>query len=162
MTTGRRLYAADEIQAPELIALKTVYDEARGAGTSAERAMAAFADLPAAETLPGLPDLAIVECLADRSYRYLAMGNGYARIAALKPGADGVVRETRPVVRQHFDLAINQREPFHVSITRWDGPKILQFDRLVLPLDDGTGGADGGIVTHLLTGDVFLRFARGG
>lgn len=153
MTNGStRHYAADEIVAPSLIALKALYDEGRG-----KRAMLAFADLPEAAALPGPSDLAIVEVPGDGRYLYLAMGETYRRTAALAAGPDGVTQETRPVVRQHFDLAITQRGAFHVSVTRWDGPKILQFDRLVLPLDDGQG-----VVTHLLVGEVFLRVAKPG
>lgn len=158
MTNGSsRHYAADEIVAPALIALKAWYDEARGQGTPKAQAMAAFATLPPPHELPGPADLALIEIAGDGRYAYLAMGEQYRRTAALKPDADGVTRETRPVVRQHLDLALKQREAFHVSITRWDGPKILQYDRLILPLDDGNG-----TVTHLLVGEVFLRVAKPG
>jgi hypothetical protein len=163
MTNGnQRHYAADEIVAPALIALKAWYDEARGQGTAHERAMPAFADLPPGQTLPGPGDLAIVDVHGDGRYVYLAMGDTYRRTAALAAGPDGVIQETRPVVRQHFDLAVSQRGAFHVSVTRWDGPKILQYDRLVLPLDDGTGGKAGGEIGHLLVGEVFLRVAKPG
>ena len=163
MTNGsRRHYAADEIVAPALIALKAWYDEAREG-----RPMAAFAALPPADmpqTLPGPTDLAIVEVTGDGRYPYIAMGEQYRRTAALAADPDGVTRETRPVVRQHFDLAIRQRGAFHVSVTRWDGPKILQYDRVILPLDDGgtTAPDGGGSVTHLLVGEVFLRVAKPG
>ena len=161
MTNGdNRHYAADEVVAPALIALKAWYDEARGAGTAAERPMAGFADLPDLNTLPGVSDLALVELAGDGSYVCRAMGEGYRRIAALVPGGDGVIRETRPVIRQHFDLALRQGGSFHVSVTRWDGPKILQYDRLILPLT-GDGPAGPGTVTHLLVGEVFLRLAKG-
>lgn len=149
---GARHYAADEIVAAALIALKAWYDEARGS-----RAMAAFNMLPEPHTLPGPADLAIAELSGDGRYVYTAMGEQYRRTAALKPDPDGVTRETRPVVCQHLDLALAQRRAFHVSVTRWDGPKILQYDRLILPLDDG---AD--TVTHLLIGEVFLRVAKAG
>jgi hypothetical protein len=153
MTNGKhRHYAADEIVAPALIALKAWYDEARDG-----RAMAAFAALPPRGTLPGPADLAIAEVRGDGRYPYLAMGEQYRRTAALSAGPDGVTLETRPVVCQHFDLATAQRGPFHVSVTRWDGPKILQYDRLILPLDDGAG-----TVSHLLVGEVFLRVAKPG
>ncbi len=153
MTNGSsRHYAADEIVAPALIALKAWYDEARGS-----QAMAAFAALPEPHALPGPADLALIEVAGDGRYPYLAMGEQYRRTAALKPDADGVTRETRPVVRQHLDLALQQRDAFHVSITRWDGPKILQYDRLILPLTDA-----GGEVSHLLVGEVFLRVAKPG
>lgn len=161
-------WAADEIVAPSLIALKAWYDEARGQGTKAERPMVAFAELPPVETLPGVSDLAIVEVRADGRYPYIATGEGYRRTVmvgggpGLKPGPDGVTAETRPVIRQHFGLAIAQRGPFHVSVTRWDGPKILQYDRLILPLDDGSKGPDGGEITHLLVGEAFLRLAKTG
>jgi hypothetical protein len=150
-----RAWAADEIVAPVLIALKAVYDEVRGPAP-----LAAFAAMPPVETLPGLADLALVEADADRRFPYLAMGEGYRRTAAiggagLQPGPDGRIFETRAVIRQHFGLAIGETRPFHVSVTRWDGPKILQFDRLVLPLDDGRGD-----ITHLLVGEVFLRVAK--
>jgi hypothetical protein len=147
-----RHYAADEIVAPALIALKARYDEARGG-----KGMAAFDALPPPHELPGPADLALIEVSGDGRYVYLAMGEQYRRTAALKPDADGVTRESRPVVRQHLDLAFEQRDAFHVSITRWDGPKILQYDRLILPLDDGAG-----IVTHMLLGEVFLRVAKPG
>ncbi len=156
-------WAADEIVAPSLIALKAWYDEARGT-----RAIVPFAELPHVETLPGVTDLAIVEVRADGSYPYLATGEGYRRTAAvgggpgLQPGPDGVMAETRAVIRQHFGLAIAQRGPFHVSVTRWDGPKILQYDRLILPLDDGRPGREGSEITHLLVGEVFLRLAKTG
>jgi len=149
---GTRHYAADEIVAPALIALKAWYDEARGS-----KGMAAFDTLPPPHELPGPADLALIEVAGDGRYAYLAMGEQYRRTAALKPDADGVTRESRPVVRQHLDLAFEQRDAFHVSITRWDGPKILQYDRLILPLDDGAG-----TVTHLLVGEVFLRVAKPG
>lgn len=153
MTNGStRHYAADEIVAPALIALKAWYDEARG-----KREMAAFSALPEPHALPGPSDLALVEVSGDGRYVYLAMGEQYRRTAALKPDADGVTRETRSVVCQHLDLALKQRDAFHVSITRWDGPKILQYDRLILPLDDGAA-----TVTHLLVGEVFLRVAKPG
>lgn len=153
MTNGNaRHYAADEIVAPSLIALKAWYDEARGS-----RDMAAFGALPQPHDLPGPTDLALVEVMGDGRYAYLAMGEQYRRTAALKPDTDGVTRESRPVVRQHLDLAFEHRDAFHVSITRWDGPKILQYDRLILPLDDGAG-----TVTHLLVGEVFLRVAKPG
>lgn len=155
MTNGKRHWAADEIVAPALIALKAWYDDLKG-----DRAMVAFAALPDLRTLPGVADLAVVEVHGDGRYPYLAMGEGYRRMAALVPGPDGVTIETRPVVRQHFDLACQERGAFHVSITRWDGPKILQYDRLLLPLDDGTG--KGGAITHLLVGEVFLRVAKPG
>lgn len=161
-------WAADEIVAPGLIALKAWYDEARGAGSAAERRMVAFDALPPVETLPGVSDLAIVEVRGDGSFRYIASGEGYRRTAevgggpGLVPGPDGVVVETRSVIRQHFGLAIAQRGAFHVSVTRWDGPKILQYDRLILPLDDGTGGPEGGEITHLLVGEAFLRLAKPG
>lgn len=160
-------WAADEIVAPELIALKALYDEARGG-----RRLLAYADLPPMEALPGLRDLALVEVGAEAGrYVYLAIGEGYRATAAvggggLKPGPDGVTLELRPVIRQHFDLTVAERRPFHISITRWDGPKILQYDRLILPLDDGRDGAaygdGGGEVTHLLVGEVFLRVAKAG
>lgn len=156
MSDGRH-YAADEIVAPALIALKAWYDQTRGT-----RPMAAFADLPELHSLPGVADLALVEVSADGRFAYLGMGEGYRRTAALTSGPDGVTAETRPVVRQHFDLAASQRGAFHVSVTRWDGPRILQFDRLVLPLDDGAAKPGGGEVTHLLVGEVFLRFAKTG
>ncbi len=153
MTNGSsRHYAADEIVAPTLIALKAWYDEARGT-----KAMAPFNALPEPHALPGPADLALIEVAGDGRYPYLAMGEQYRRTAMLKPDADGVTRETRPVVRQHLDLALKQREAFHVSITRWDGPKILQYDRLILPLTDA-----GGEVSHLLVGEVFLRVAKPG
>lgn len=153
MTNGStRHYAADEVVAPALIALKAWYDEARG-----DQPMAAFDRLPEPHTLPGPADLALIEVGGDGRYAYLAMGEQYRRTAALKPDADGVTRETRPVVRQHLDLALKQREAFHVSITRWDGPKILQYDRLILPLIDADGA-----VSHLLVGEVFLRVAKSG
>ncbi len=164
MTNGdKRHYAADEIVAPALIALKAWYDETRG-----HRPMAGFADLPLGPALgaalPGPTDLAIVDVGGDGRYAYLAMGENYRHTAALAAGPDGVTIETRPVLRQHFDLAMAQRGAFHVSVTRWDGPKILQYDRLVLPLDDGAvNHADGGgMVTHLLVGEVFLRIAKPG
>ncbi|WP_298728093.1 hypothetical protein [uncultured Ferrovibrio sp.] len=161
-------WAADEIVAPELIALKALYDQARG-----ERRMLAYADLPPVETLPGVTDLAIVKVGQEAGrYIYLAAGEGYHETAkvgggeGLVPGPDGVTLERRPVIRQHFDLAVTERRPFHISITRWDGPKILQYDRLILPLDDGQSGpldGDGcGEVTHLLVGEVFLRLAKSG
>ncbi|PJI43217.1 hypothetical protein [Ferrovibrio sp.] len=149
---GTRHYAADEIVAPALIALKAWYDEARGS-----KSMAAFDTLPPPHELPGPADLALIEVAGDGRYAYLAMGEQYRRTAALKPDADGVTRETRPVVRQHLDLAFEQRDAFHVSITRWDGPKILQYDRLILPLTDAEGS-----VSHLLVGEVFLRVAKPG
>jgi hypothetical protein len=159
MTNGTdRHYAADEVVAPALIALKAWYDEARGMGTRAERPMAGFADLPALNTLPGVSDLALVELAGDGGYVCRAMGEGYGRIAALTPGTDGVIRETRPVIRQHFDLAVAERRSVHVSVTRWDGPKILQYDRLILPL---TGDGPAATITHLLVGEVFLRLAKG-
>jgi hypothetical protein len=153
MSNGPRHYAADEIVAPELIALQALYDDLRG-----QQPMLAYDALPPVEALPGVADLALVEALADGRYRYLAMGNGYHHVAgeALKAGADGTVIETRPVVRQHFDLAVTERRPVHVSVTRWDGPKILQYDRLILPLLDGRGE-----IAHLLAGEVFLRYAKG-
>ncbi len=153
MTNGSsRHYAADEIVAPALIALKAWYDEARGG-----KPMAPFDQLPEPHALPGPADLALIEVAGDGRYPYLAMGEQYRRTAMLKPDTDGMTRETRPVVRQHLDLALKQREAFHVSITRWDGPKILQFDRLILPLTDA-----GGEVSHLLVGEVFLRVAKPG
>lgn len=153
MTNGNpRHYAADEIVAPALIALKAWYDEARGS-----KPMARFDILPEPHALPGPADLAILEVMGDGRYPYLAMGEQYRRTAALKPDADGITRETRPVVRQHLDLALAQGSAFHVSVTRWDGPRILQYDRLILPLDDGDG-----VVTHLLVGEVFLRVAKPG
>lgn len=161
-------WAADEIVAPGLIALKAWYDEARGAATKAERPMVAFQALPHVETLPGVTDLAILEVRSDGTYPYIAIGDGYCRTAevgggpGLQRGPDGVVAETRAVIRQHFGMAIAQRGPFHVSVTRWDGPKILQYDRLILPLDDGKGGAQGGEITHLLVGEAFLRLAKTG
>lgn len=150
-----RPWAADEIVAPALLALKAVYDEVRGSAP-----LAAFAAMPPVETLPGLADLALVEVDGDRRFPYLAMGEGYRRTAAiggsgLLPGPDGRTCETRPVIRQHFGLALSEARPFHVSVTRWDGPKILQFDRLILPLDDSRGE-----ITHLLVGEVFLRVAK--
>jgi hypothetical protein len=147
-----RHYAADEIVAPALIALKAWYDEVRGA-----RAMAPFDALPAPHALPGPADLAIVDVVGDGRYAYLAMGEQYRRTAALKPDPDGVTRETRPVVRQHFDLAVDQGNAFHVSVTRWDGPRILQYDRLILPLTDSAGA-----ISHLLVGEAFLRVAKPG
>lgn len=153
MTNGNtRHYAADEIVAPALIALKAWYDEARG-----NKPMAPFDILPEPHALPGPADLAILEVMGDGRYPYLAMGEQYRRTAALKPDADGITRESRPVVRQHLDLALAQGSAFHVSVTRWDGPRILQYDRLILPLDDGDG-----VVTHLLVGEVFLRVAKPG
>ncbi len=163
MTNGpTRHYAADEIVAPALIALKAWYDEARGL-----RDMAPFAALPPGHALPGPADLAIVEVRGDGRYPYVAMGEQYRRTACSGPGAlaagpDGVTLETRPVVRQHFDLAVTQRGAFHVSVTRWDGPRIQQYDRLILPLDDGSEAAAGGEITHLLVGEVFLRVAKTG
>lgn len=62
--------------------------------------------------MPGPADLAILEVTGDGRYSYLAMGEQYRRTAALKPDADGVTRETRPVVRQHLDLALAQGVPF--------------------------------------------------
>jgi len=152
---GEGHWAADEIVAPELIALKAVYDEARGGA-----ALAAYTALPPVETLPGVTDLALVTVDAERRFPYAAMGAGYRRTAAiggggLVPGPDGRTCETRAVIRQHFGLAIAESRPVHVSVTRWDGPKILQFDRLILPLVDGDGGID-----HLLVGEVFLRVAK--
>ncbi|MFC3676796.1 hypothetical protein [Ferrovibrio xuzhouensis] len=152
---GEGHWAADEIVAPALLALKAVYDEVRG-----NALLAAYSALPPVETLPGLADLAMVEVDADRRFPYQAMGEGYRRTAAiggsgLQPGPDGRTFETRPVIRQHFGLALSEARPFHVSVTRWDGPKILQFDRLILPLDDGRGE-----ITHLLVGEVFLRVAK--
>ncbi|WP_341702881.1 hypothetical protein [Ferrovibrio sp.] len=157
MAGDDRHWAADEIVAPALIALKAVYDEIRG-----DAPLATYTALPPAETLPGLADLAVVEVDADRSFPYQAIGAGYRRTAAiggagLQPGPDGRIRETRPVIRQHFGLALAEGRPFHVSVTRWDGPKILQYDRLILPLDDGRGS-----ITHLLVGEVFLRVAKEG
>lgn len=130
-----------------------MYDDLRGQHT-----LLAYDALPPVEALPGVADLALVEALADGRYRYLAMGNGYRHVAgeALKTGPDGTITETRPVVRQHFDLAVTERRPVHVSVTRWDGPKILQYDRLILPLLDRRGD-----IAHLLAGEVFLRFAKG-
>lgn len=153
MSNGPRHYAADEIVAPELIALKALYDDLRG-----RQPLLAYDALPPVETLPGVSDLALVEALADGRYRYRAMGNGYRHTAgaALKTAGDGTTAENRPVVLQHFDLAVTERRPVHVSVTRWDGPKILQFDRLVLPLTDGQGE-----IGHLLVGEVFLRLAKG-
>lgn len=153
---GGRPWAADEIVAPALIALRAVYDELRGPA-----ALPAFAALPPVEALPGVADLAIVAVDADRRFPYLAMGEGYRRTAAiggagLQPGPDGRTFETRAVIRQHFGLAIDEARPFHVSVTRWDGPRILQFDRLVLPFVDGDGE-----ISHLLVGEVFLRVAKG-
>lgn len=153
MTNGnQRHYAADEIVAPALIALKAWYDETRGSAP-----MAAFDLLPDPYALPGPADLAVVEVAGDGRYAYVAMGEQYRRTAALKLDADGVTRETRPVVRQHLGLALKQRGAFHVSVTRWDGPKILQYDRLILPLTDPAGA-----VSHLLVGEVFLRVAKPG
>jgi hypothetical protein len=162
-----RHYAADEIVAPELIALKAWYDQARGS-----QAMATADAVPPLEQLPGAADLALAELRSDGRYAYLALGERYRRLAALRPKADGAIIETRPVVRQHFDLAIEQQAPFHVSITRWDGPRILQYDRLILPLRHGpeaggpeAGGPDAsgtGAVRHLLAGEVFLRVAKPG
>ncbi|HEX6957379.1 MAG TPA: hypothetical protein VF194_05270 [Ferrovibrio sp.] len=151
-------WAADEIVAPELVALKAWYDGARGA-----RPMLAFAALPYLATLPGAADLALVALAEeDGSYLYLQTGEGYRRTAAvggggLQPRPDGRIAETRPVMCQHLDLAAAQRAPFHVSVTRWDGLKILQYDRLILPLDDGQ---QKGMVTHLLVGECFLRLAK--
>lgn len=153
MTNGNtRHYAADEIVAPALIALKAWYDEARGS-----KPMASFDILPEPHALPGPADLAILRVTGDGRYPYLAMGEQYRRSAALKPDADGITRETRPVVRQHLDLALAQGGAFHVSVTRWDGPRILQYDRLILPLADAAGA-----VSHLLVGEVFLRVAKPG
>ena len=53
---GTRHYAADEIVAPALIALKAWYDEARGS-----KSMAAFDTLPPPHELPGPADLALIE-----------------------------------------------------------------------------------------------------
>lgn len=158
-------WAADEIVAPELLALKAIYDEIAGS-----RGLAAWTALPPVETLPGVGDLAIVEVDAADRYPYLAIGEGYRRTAAvgmpkgggLKPGPDGRTCETRAVIRQHFGLAIRERRPFHVSVTRWDGPKILQYDRLILPLDSGPAQGKAGEITHLLVGEVFLRVAKPG
>ncbi|MEK9970363.1 MAG: hypothetical protein VW600_14580 [Ferrovibrio sp.] len=147
-----RHYAADEIVAPALIELKAWYDEARG-----PHAMAPFDAVPALDQLPGAADLALADVQQDGRYVYIAMGEQYRRLAALAAGPDGIAVETRPVVRQHFDIAIEQQAPFHVSITRWDGPRILQYDRLILPLRDGAGA-----VSHLLAGEVFLRVAKPG
>lgn len=159
MTNGNTPhYAADEVVAPALIALKAWYDEARG-----KRVIAPLSVLPAdMSTLPGIVDLALVEVYDDGRFIYQAMGEGYRRTAGLKPGVDGVVSETRPVIRQHFDLSMRERRAFHVSVTRWDGPKILQFDRLILPLDDGQGSGEASAISHLLVGEVFLRVAKPG
>jgi len=164
MTNGKTPhYAADEIVAPALIALKAWYDEARGQGTATARVMAPLSALPQdLSVLPGVVDLAVVEVYDDGRFIYLAMGEGFRRTAALQPGPDGVLAETRPVIRQHFDLSMRERGAFHVSVTRWDGPKILQYDRLILPLDDGQGSGDASAITHLLVGEVFLRVAKPG
>lgn len=169
-------WAAEEVVAPELVALKALYDQARHVGTphrsgTGPRALLAYAALPAMETLPALRDLALVEVGHEPGrYVYLAIGEGYRKTAAvgggpgLAPGPDGVTLETRPVMLQHFGLTEKERRPFHIKITRWDGPKILQYDRLILPLDDGgSGHKDGaGEITHLLVGEVFLRVAKPG
>lgn len=164
MTNGNTPhYAADEVVAPALIALKAWYDEARGHGTAKPRMMAPLSALPPdLSTLPGIVDLALVEVYDEGRFVYRAMGDGFRRTAGLKPGPDGVMEETRPVIRQHFELCMRERRAFHVSVTRWDGPKILQYDRLILPLDDGQGSGETSAIGHLVVGEVFLRVAKAG
>jgi hypothetical protein len=159
MTNGNTPhYAADEVVAPALIALKAWYDEVRD-----KRVIAPLTALPPdLSALPGIADLALVEVYDDGRFIYRAMGEGFRRTAGLKPGPDGLVAETRPVIRQHFDLSMRERRAFHVSVTRWDGPKILQYDRLILPLDDGQGSGENSGISHLLVGEVFLRVAKPG
>jgi len=152
ITPPPRGWLADEVQAPSLVDLLAWYNTARG-----ERAVLAMAGIPALSKLPGAADLALIEIEPYGNYRYRGMGKAYKALAALKPDGDGVTRESRAVIRQHLDFACREGHPFHVSITRWDGPKVLQYDRLILPLDDGQGS-----ITHLLVGEAFLRFARGG
>ncbi|WP_374634315.1 hypothetical protein [Ferrovibrio sp.] len=144
-------WLADEIQAPSLLELNAWYTAARGANPLAPvDAVGKLTALPAAD------DLGLVEIMPDGSYLYRQIGPAYAKLSELRPDADGLTRETRAVMRQHLDLACSEAKPFHVSITRWDGPRILQYDRLILPLGDA-----GGIISHLLIGEAFLRVARG-
>lgn len=164
MTNGNTPhYAADEVVAPTLIALKAWYDEARSQDAAKPRVIAPLSALPSdLSTLPGIVDLALVEVYEDGRFIYRAMGEGFRRTGGLKPGPDGLVAETRPVIRQHFDLSMRERRAFHVSVTRWDGPRILQYDRLILPLDDGQGSGENSAISHLLVGEVFLRVAKPG
>jgi len=144
-------WLADEIQAPSLLELNAWYNQARGDQPLAPAAtLGRLADLPAAE------DLGLVEIMPDGAYLYRQIGRAYGQLSELKPDMDGLTRENRPVMRQHLDLVCREGKPFHVSITRWDGPRILQYDRLILPLCDA-----GGAITHLLIGEAFLRVARG-
>ncbi len=144
-------WLADEIQAPSLLELNAWYNAARADKPLAPaNAIGKLADLPAAD------DLGLVQIMPDGSYLYRQIGPAYAKLSELRPDADGLTRESRAVMRQHLDLAGSEAKPFHVSITRWDGPRILQYDRLILPLTDADGA-----ITHLLIGEVFLRVARG-
>lgn len=152
ITPPPRGWLADEVQAPSLVDLLAWYD-----ATRAGRPVLPVSALPALENLPGAADLALIEREPYGNYRYRAMGEAYRALSGLVTDADGAMRESRAVIRQHLDLACRDGHPFHVSITRWDGPNILQYDRLILPLDDGHGS-----ITHLLVGEAFLRYARGG
>ena len=152
ITPPPRGWLADEVQAPSLVDLLAWYDKTRGT-----RPVLPVSALPALETLPGAADLALIEIEPYGNYRYRACGEAYRLLSGLLADPDDVMRENRAVIRQHLDLAAREHRPFHVSITRWDGPNILQYDRLILPLDDGHG-----TISHLLVGEAFLRYARGG
>src|SRR3546814_17352235 len=102
----------------------------------------------------------MVEVDADRRFPYQAMGEGYRRTAAiggsgLQPGPDGRTCENRPVIPQHFGLALSAARSFPYSVTRWAGPKILQFDHLLIPPNDRQRAT-----TPPPAGGVFLRFAQ--
>ncbi len=152
ITPPPRGWLADEVQAPALVDLLAWYNATRG-----DKPVLPVAALPALAKLPGGDDLALIEIEPYGGYRYRSMGEAYKTLASLVPDGDDVTRESRAVIRQHLDLASREGHPFHISITRWDGPNILQYDRLILPLDDGHGA-----ITHLLVGEAFLRYARGG
>jgi len=151
ITPPPRGWLADEIQAPSLFELNEWYHARRG-----EAVFPPPDVIPDLAALPGGDDLAKLRIGPGDDYIYEAMGPAYRALSALLPGPDGRVHETRAVMRQHVGFVLGQKLPFHVSITRWDGPRILQYDRLLLPF-----GPDAGHITHLLVGEAFLRLARG-
>lgn len=139
-------WAADEVVAPNLVALKAWYDSRRP-----KRRALPLADLPMLETLPGAADLALVAVSETGDFIYERLGAIYEKLSGQVVGQP----ETRRVPLQHLGLALRKEGPFHVSITRFEGPRILQYDRLILPLS-----GEGGHISHLLIGECFLRVAK--
>lgn len=151
ITPPPRGWLADEIQAPDLVALNAWYES-----LPADKGLPDAPGAASLEGLPGADDLALLRIEADGAMVYESQGQGYRQLAGLLPDADGLIRETRAVMRQHVGIVLDQARPFHISITRWDGPRILQYDRLLLPF-----GLASARITHVLVGETFLRLARG-